>query len=79
MHYLTVPVILMTTLICSSVMAHPQSTDEMKIMEGIVMNCMAKEGASEADLAEMMGFKLPSTKTGQCLNACIMETFGIVR
>lgn len=60
-------------------MARPQSTDELKIMEKIVMDCMAKEGASETDLAEMMGYKLPSTRSGQCLNACIMESIGIVR
>lgn len=79
MHYPIVPVILMTTLISSAVIARPQNTDEMKIMETIVMNCMANEGASEADLAEIMDLKLPSTKSGQCFNACIMEAVGVVR
>lgn len=79
MHYLTVPVIVMTTLICSTVMARPKGTDELKIMEAIVMNCMGNEGASESDLAELMGYNLPSTKSGQCLNACMMESLGVVR
>lgn len=77
MYYRSVTVILMTSLICSTVMARPQ--DDNKIMEKIVMDCMVKEGASEVDLGELISFNLPSRRTGQCLNACMMESIGMVR
>lgn len=60
-------------------MARPGHTaEEMKMIEQLVMTCMAKEGANEGDLAKMMEFELPTTKAGQCLNACMMEMSGIV-
>lgn len=50
----------------------------MKMMELIIMDCMAKEGGSEADLVDIMAFVLPSTRAGICLNTCLMESTGVV-
>lgn len=42
------------------------------------MDCAAKEQATPADLDEWMAHKPPSTKTANCLHACMSETFGAV-
>lgn len=42
------------------------------------MDCASKEGASEADILELISFEVPTTRSGQCLNACVMETVGLV-
>lgn len=40
--------------------------------------CAAKEGATDADIADAMAFKLPSTAAGKCLHACVGERIGCV-
>lgn len=44
-----------------------------------VKACQTKEGASEADVQEMMQGKLASTHKAKCLHACMMEEMGILR
>lgn len=41
-------------------------------------SCQEKEGASDADLKELIDHALPSTKPGKCLRACMMESIGLV-
>lgn len=40
--------------------------------------CAAKEGASDADVANAMAFKLPNTVPGKCLHACVGERIDVV-
>lgn len=40
--------------------------------------CKVQEGASDADVQEINSHQVPSTHTGQCFNACVMEKAGIV-
>lgn len=47
--------------------------------QDLVGKCRAQEGASDADIQEMAAHQPPSTSSGKCLNACIMESVGIVR
>lgn len=49
-----------------------------KLHEKIV-ECGAKEGASDADVQELLERKQPSTHLGKCTVACVMETGGMVR
>lgn len=41
-------------------------------------DCAAKEGATEADVQSAMAFKMPTTKTGKCLHACVGEAIKVV-
>lgn len=45
---------------------------------GIAKECAAKEGATDADIQAAMSFKLPTTKSGKCLNACVGEQIKVV-
>ncbi len=45
----------------------------------LVQNCKAQEGASDSDIQEIASHKLPSTRPGQCLNACVLENVGMVK
>lgn len=44
----------------------------------IIGKCKAKEGATDNDVQEAIAHAPPTTRTGQCFNACMMETLGIV-
>lgn len=41
-------------------------------------NCVAQEGAEEEDLEILLTRKIPHTRAGACIPACLFETFGIV-
>lgn len=45
----------------------------------LVGHCKAQEGATDADVQEMISHQPASTRSGQCLNACIFENIGFVR
>lgn len=40
--------------------------------------CATKEGASSADIDELIAHKPASGKGGKCIRACLFETVGIV-
>lgn len=40
--------------------------------------CAAKEGGTAADVEEALAKKPPSTMSGKCMNACVLEGAGIV-
>lgn len=44
----------------------------------LIGKCKAAEGASDSDIDEMMAHQPPTTRAGQCLNACAMEHLGLV-
>lgn len=44
----------------------------------LIGKCQSAEGASDSDVAEAMAHKPPSTRAGQCFNACVMESLGLV-
>lgn len=44
----------------------------------ILTKCKGAEGASEDDALGIMTHSIPSTRSGGCLNACVMEITGIV-
>lgn len=45
----------------------------------IVGECKGKEGATDADEAEVLARKDPTTKGGKCIHACIGETLGLMQ
>lgn len=42
-------------------------------------DCMAKVGATEADISAFMKKKIPNTKTGHCLLACMLEKIDMIK
>lgn len=56
------------------------SKDEREGMaKQIIAECKGKEGATDADEAEVLARILPTTKTGKCIHACFAETVGFVQ
>lgn len=45
----------------------------------IVKECATKEGASDADVDELLSHKSPSSRGGKCIQACFTEKVGFVR
>lgn len=41
-------------------------------------NCVEKEGATTEDLEEILLRKIPKSRAGSCIPACLSETLGIV-
>ncbi|XP_055323163.1 general odorant-binding protein 28a-like [Sitodiplosis mosellana] len=70
-------------LIISSVMAvlnaGASNEEKMAAMKKIVMDCAAKENASQADLEELFAKKPATSPTGKCHRACMHETFGTMK
>lgn len=54
------------------------NADAMDKYMGIAKECATKEGATDADIQAAMSFKMPTTKTGQCLAACVGEQIKVV-
>lgn len=52
--------------------------DHILEMMKIVMDCALKEQATEDDMKELFELKQPTTKSGNCLHACISEQLGLV-
>lgn len=48
------------------------------MFETLVKTCATKESASDSDIGELLKRDIPTTRNGQCLNACILESTGIV-
>lgn len=44
----------------------------------LIGKCKGAEGASDSDVQEVVAHQPPSTRAGQCFNACIMESLGLV-
>lgn len=42
------------------------------------IQCKQDENASDADVQELMGQELPSTKPGKCMRKCILEKLDLV-
>lgn len=60
---------------------HEQAIDEAEgkeMLKGMAADCKEKEGASDADVEEMINKKIPTNKPAKCLNACMMDQFGVV-
>lgn len=56
------------------------SPEDRKAMELSLANeCKNKEGATDADVVSLVAREIPSTPTGKCLNACMVETAGLVK
>lgn len=56
------------------------SLEERKAMEKkILEECKTKEGATDADVSSIMAREMPTTQTAKCLNACMVETVGLVK
>lgn len=45
----------------------------------MVRRCQSQEQATENDLREFQQQRKPSTQTGKCLHACLMESIGLVK
>ncbi|XP_037042919.1 general odorant-binding protein 28a-like [Bradysia coprophila] len=59
--------------------AKPLTEEERQsmIME-LVGKCKSAEGASDADVQGAMAQQPPTTRSGQCFHACMMETLGVM-
>lgn len=54
--------------------------DERKaIAAQLAATCKEKEGATDADVQVFAAHEHPTTHSGKCLTACVMETIGAVR
>lgn len=49
-----------------------------EMLKGMAAECKEKEGATDADMDGMIAKEIPTSKTGKCLNACMMDQFGVV-
>lgn len=74
-----VTLLLITVSVGQLLARRPFTAEGEKMFKERVMSCVAKEGATESDVATMMAYHAPTTKTGQCLQACMMEMSGVVR
>lgn len=54
------------------------SEEQQKLFEQLVNKCASKEKATSEDVAVMINREMPTTRAGQCLHACLMETIGLV-
>lgn len=48
-------------------------------MKGVFADCKGKEGATDAELEEVLAKKPPTTKGSKCLHACAHENMGMVK
>lgn len=54
------------------------SQKKLEDMMKAIMDCGLKEQATHYDLDELFAHRPPSSKSGGCLHACIMQSFGLV-
>lgn len=59
-----------------SIQAHTE--EQQKMFQQLVSKCASKEEATSDDVAVLINRDIPSTPTGNCLHACIMESIGLV-
>lgn len=52
--------------------------EKMEALKKLMMDCAAKENASQADLEELMAQKPATSPTAKCHRACMHENFGTV-
>lgn len=50
----------------------------MEQIRALVESCVAKESATDDDVLVLMAMGVPTTTTGNCLSACMMENSGVV-
>lgn len=56
------------------------SAEERKTMEkSMLTECKAKEGGTDADIENLMAREMPATQSAKCMNACMVETVGLVK
>lgn len=53
--------------------------DRVEAFFKMANNCVEKEGATTEDLEEILSRKIPRSRAGSCIPACLSETLGIVR
>lgn len=49
-----------------------------EMLKGMAADCKEKEGATDEDVDGMINKDIPTTKPAKCLNACMMDQFGVV-
>lgn len=52
--------------------------EQARRAQQMVQRCKMQEKSTETDMAEFSQQRRPSTETGKCLHACLMETVGLV-
>lgn len=50
----------------------------MDQMRALIESCVAKESATDEDVLVIMTMGVPTTTTGNCLSACMMESTGVI-
>lgn len=54
------------------------SADQQRRAQEMFGRCQRQELTTDADMTEFSQQRKPSTKTGKCLHACLMESSGLV-
>lgn len=47
-------------------------------MMKMAKTCQEQEKSTEADFKQMMQHELPTSRTGKCMHACMMESIGLI-
>lgn len=56
------------------------SKDErMETLKKMATDCAGKEGAAPNEVSEVLAKKMPSSKGGKCIYACIGETLSVMK
>ncbi|XP_058823631.1 general odorant-binding protein 19d-like [Topomyia yanbarensis] len=70
-----------TVLVLTSCKAE-QTDEEMKergkeMIRGLAQDCKASEGATDADVEDLVEDKMPETQVQKCFHSCMQQQFGI--
>lgn len=45
----------------------------------LLAKCKAQEGATDSDIEGALAYAFPTTRSGQCFHACMMESLGVMK
>ncbi|XP_031638585.1 uncharacterized protein LOC116350788 [Contarinia nasturtii] len=74
--------LIVLVVVCAAVSFSEQAMTKEQVMElynKMVEECAKKESGSSTDIEEVFAKKLPSTKNGKCIHACVGETTGLIK
>ncbi|XP_055300730.1 general odorant-binding protein 28a-like [Sitodiplosis mosellana] len=73
---------ILLTIVCATIGFSEQAISKEQVIEmfkKMAEECAGKEGATAADLQEAAEKKLPSTPSGKCMHACVLEKIGFLK
>ncbi|XP_037038586.1 general odorant-binding protein 28a-like [Bradysia coprophila] len=72
-----IKIVLLACVLAAAAKPLTREEEEAMIAE-LIGKCKSAEGASDSDVQEAMAHIPPTTRPGQCFNACIMESLGLM-